>query len=598
MIELDRGPDLSTTKLVTLIILASLSASEIRAESPVVGAMAGSARTEAPLSAKMTGTASEDSSEANPGVRPTPKARAREARANLELGLKYKKAGDSGRALIEFLKATREDPKLIEAYYEQALIFREKGFHKLAVSRLEQALAIKAQYQKARLLLATIKLEQGKVSDAVEQLGATLGLLPKSEATAIKPDEDSSNDGIAPMILQSLHTAMPLPTVPVKAAKRLKPNKSTAEQSEGAQPSKEARRRAKSRPAGSRRSTNRRKIRELIARKYRKPNSVDKQQRSSWIARILAWPEPFKQNPQPVQVATGPIDDDEDVQPTIGSNLRGEFTSDDDVVDRTEDRTEDRPARNWTSGKTLLAYNGDLEDTRDLTDNKTFATPAAEPKQEKRIVSTTAETPPSAETPARAKSNDSFAMPQRQWKLASRSWFDAETPARTEDLEKKVAKSEINAAPRPAPTQLPSAVAEDEWTRRLKYLSEHGTSSLKPGEAFMFSEDTGEAVLFLADGQRIRRVIAAPLDTQEVLKLRRPDVLVPKELFYNTSLLGKVVAPPSPPLAIPPVTPPQVRPPAPPSSLAPLSEPPGFKIEQMMENPSGFWNWFKGLVNL
>src|SRR5690606_4050879 len=93
----------------------------------------------------------------------------------------------------------------------------------------------------------------------------------------------------------------------------------------------------------------------------------------------------------------------------------------------------------------------------------------------------------------------------------------------------------------------------DEWTKRLRYLAEHGTSSLKRGEAFMFSEDTGEAVLFLADGQRIRRVIAEPLDSQEVIKKRRPDVLIPKELFFNTSLLGKVVGNPPPPVTPAPI---------------------------------------------
>src|SRR5262249_27823181 len=37
---------------------------------------------------------------------------------------------------------------------------------------------------------------------------------------------------------------------------------------------------------------------------------------------------------------------------------------------------------------------------------------------------------------------------------------------------------------------------EDSWTERLRFLVEHGTASLRDGEAFMFSEETGEATLF------------------------------------------------------------------------------------------------------
>jgi hypothetical protein len=112
----------------------------------------------------------------------------------------------------------------------------------------------------------------------------------------------------------------------------------------------------------------------------------------------------------------------------------------------------------------------------------------------------------------------------------------------------------------------------------------------------MFSEDTGEAVLF-TNHQRIRRVIAEAQETQEVLKLRRPDMLIPKGVFYNTALLGKVVNSPPPQLTLPSVRPPDDDSPAEPKEPSTL-EPPGFKIEQMMDNPTGFWNWFKGLVNL
>ncbi len=82
---------------------------------------------------------------------------------------------------------------------------------------------------------------------------------------------------------------------------------------------------------------------------------------------------------------------------------------------------------------------------------------------------------------------------------------------------------------------------QDEWTKRLMYLEEHGTASLNQGEAFMFAEDTGEATLFLADGGTIRRKIANPRDTKEVVRERRPDILIPEDLMYNLSLLGKLM---------------------------------------------------------
>jgi hypothetical protein len=65
---------------------------------------------------------------------------------------------------------------------------------------------------------------------------------------------------------------------------------------------------------------------------------------------------------------------------------------------------------------------------------------------------------------------------------------------------------------------------DDEWAKKLKNYAEHGASSLKNGEAFMFAEDTGEASLFLADGTTIRRIVAQPKDSNEVMRERRPDI--------------------------------------------------------------------------
>ncbi|MBX9769867.1 MAG: hypothetical protein K2X29_00765, partial [Candidatus Obscuribacterales bacterium] len=81
----------------------------------------------------------------------------------------------------------------------------------------------------------------------------------------------------------------------------------------------------------------------------------------------------------------------------------------------------------------------------------------------------------------------------------------------------------------------------DPWTLRLTYLSKNGTSSLKEGEAFMFSEETGEATLFLTDGQVITRRIGDGHEAEDVALMRRPDVMVPEDNTYNISLLGKIM---------------------------------------------------------
>jgi hypothetical protein len=92
----------------------------------------------------------------------------------------------------------------------------------------------------------------------------------------------------------------------------------------------------------------------------------------------------------------------------------------------------------------------------------------------------------------------------------------------------------------------PSHLPEDEYAKRMKYLLEHGTSSLSPGEAFMFSEETGEGVLFMRGGSSVRRKLAEARDHEEVARLRRPDILGEDgELRYNLSLLGKIIKPAS-----------------------------------------------------
>src|SRR6185369_14396742 len=80
-------------------------------------------------------------------------------------------------------------------------------------------------------------------------------------------------------------------------------------------------------------------------------------------------------------------------------------------------------------------------------------------------------------------------------------------------------------APHPVAKLVQISPPEDQWARRMKFLVQHGTSSLEQGEAFMFSEETGEGVLFLKEGGAVRRKIAEPRNAYEVARSRRPDVL-------------------------------------------------------------------------
>lgn len=91
----------------------------------------------------------------------------------------------------------------------------------------------------------------------------------------------------------------------------------------------------------------------------------------------------------------------------------------------------------------------------------------------------------------------------------------------------------------PVSASLPN-LDQDEWAQRMRYLAIHGTGTLQAGQAFMFSEDSGEAVIILNNGERIRRRITKPRDAQTLVKQRRPDVLT-ADLTYNLSTLGKLV---------------------------------------------------------
>lgn len=131
------------------------------------------------------------------------------------------------------------------------------------------------------------------------------------------------------------------------------------------------------------------------------------------------------------------------------------------------------------------------------------------------------------------------------------------------------------------PAQCPKPEDTDPVTKRMKYLAEHGTASLKPGEAFMFSEETGEAVLFQPNGETLRRKIAEPKDPHEVVLTRRPDIAFPQQLKYNLSLLARLL-------------PRQDQPPAQNQQAPPTN----FTLSDVLTKHDGFFGWLKQLFGM
>ncbi len=587
-------------------------------------------------SSKQENTASGDS------VSPKSKAdREKAAKKLYAKGIDYKRQNDSGRALIEFLKATKEDPENVKAYYEQALIFREKGFYKLATTRLEQALAINPSFQRARVLLAALQLEQGNVPDAVHNLGkmgTALGI-PQVQKDRMEEQVETSghHDGEAEespaMILQSLHAQIPLPILkPLQAQE----DTAAAEPSLlrpviGTEPGTKVEETKPSRRIRWRGSS-RQKAQKRLEKKYKKYSQFNQSENngrfrfSHWLARILPWSaSTSKENiSKPAPESSVPA-----VAEAI-ETVHHEHLPQAEGKEKNEKESVNRPARKgeaqlWDGWDHPLEPSPELKEQKAKASSLTFVD-----KNRPMTVHDDVEHEQSVE--------DSEAPPKREKRRVPKRYIctDCHYPhAYSPDAHPDSARHHVEGANAPHVTksnvtdkadQTPEkkAVAfkqsaigdgalkeksenliaqEDEWTKRLEELNRDGTSSLKNGEAFMFSEDSGEAVLFLEDGRKIRRSIAAPKATAEVVKMRRPDTLIPKELMYDTSLLGKIVQTQT--QAQQPQTKqrPRVTKKTPAESLQPAirepqEPPPKFQLEELTDNPDGFVNWLKGLMRL
>ena len=121
------------------------------------------------------------------------------AEGHYRLGLRLKKKKQWEEALTQFLEATNKNPNHFKSFFEQALIYRQKQIHDMAVTCLQQALTIKPKYKDARVLLATLQLEKGNIGSAFEQLKESLGMsLDEKSKDGSGKDSDT--------ILQTIHT--------------------------------------------------------------------------------------------------------------------------------------------------------------------------------------------------------------------------------------------------------------------------------------------------------------------------------------------------------------------------------------------------------
>jgi tetratricopeptide (TPR) repeat protein len=535
-------------------------------------------------------------------------------RTHFEKGQLLKQKHDLTNALIEFLKATQEDPQLASGFYEQALIFKDRGFKKLAQSSLQQALRIKPNYVEARLLLATIRLEQGNLGEAVQELSKSIAVASENanqdRATATATAESSPSSallGTLPVILQSIHDVLKVPSMgmPDKPAKEI--NHEVDGHGELARNEKPG---SKLELKGLWKG---RRHREL----EQKQAEIGSTKKDETAAPLLALADSKRDLPTEIQAdATDHTKNENDGGAGKKKSKQRRTKAFTDVWNKLAQashetthsgRKQKGDDGEGDPGQTALTSQTDGNNlarlTRGLGSTRAEIPPVTPKKEVENSEATDSDSrerldgelssengarhqataKAAAEennsgnnrndlsTTARSASNGSVnrsALDRSGSGNAgerSGSCTEPEQQTVAEGVDPTAAPTPFNAAQRPPAIAgilanfigLPAVSQEgitevsrakpkvvldhDVWANKLKYFVEHGTSSLKDGEAFMFSEETGEAALFLADGSTVRRIVAQPKDNEELLKLRRPDILNPEEMLYNLSLLGKLI---------------------------------------------------------
>jgi tetratricopeptide (TPR) repeat protein len=556
------------------------------------------------------------------------KAHAAYPSSHYQKGMYFKQKGDKSRALVEFLKTTQENPRLIKAYYEQALIFRERGYLKLAQSSLEQALAIKPDYQEGRMLMATVQIQQGNVGGAMQQLGQSLGI---NLATADGDKRDDDGELPVPTVLQSLHSLLPEGLARQVA-------KMTA--SKGGSPSKQS-----SKPA------NKPEQKLALAKHKNKAETNAADQNAGGDTLKITEPQPNNDGdaafalhiPNPLHLQwPGSKPNEEQAKQTASLDANNLPTLPPEEA-KAEASAEQKPAKAKRTKRAKKSWFGKLLVADDQHENSSPipAMASAEPPSSSAlpptslapplsssaaelaaVQSATQASPVTAGGAAALKSDQLTEMPstvetfqkpdepkqiiERVATMASAALSNlGKIPFQlptlpSSNLSLFNTMSGANAAVHPDPRiVLPSEEpknnkpqiapnSDDPWSVRLRYLADHGTGTLKEGEAFMFSEETGEATLFLSDGQTVRRTIYLPRDAQEVVKQRRPDILTPDDLLYNLSLLAKLMPKPNE----------QEQPAAAAKTEHQAAPTPNFEVNDLMGKSQNFWGWIKSTLKI
>ncbi|MCC7530331.1 MAG: hypothetical protein IT342_17535 [Candidatus Melainabacteria bacterium] len=548
------------------------------------------------------------------GKRAAPKEKRKIAPTDhFRIGLVLKAKGNSGRALVEFLKATQKNPRQINAFYEQALIFRQQGYLKLADSSLEQALRIAKSSSKnpkrksfnvndlnrIRLLLATVRLEQGNVGSAAEELGRSLGIalnVPPTNSNSTAgdwPDNPAANSNPPTTILQSLHpeieeqkehsSSQKAPVFQPTAQSdekvitdawsdpTIKENAADATVSDLIKEGLTGLKDHLFNPLsilgtprisqdGEKTEKNKKKEKRVRKHHWREPKRKvalkteeekkpqEKRKRRSWLERRLALTQTDAVKPEAANLPEKTEEAQEQKQEQAEPQL---VKSEPALQEVAKENKNDLAVNSKTAALTFTKE----ESTIRLADSIKNANSKE-----------------SADTQAEAGSLSLTMPPAISQRislvaalLSAFNHYTNKTTAAEKTPEKPV----------------------DPIDERLKYLAEHGTSSLKEGEAFMFSEESGEATLFMSNGEVIRRTIAIARGHEEVAKLRRPDILIPEELIYNLALMAKILPKQEEPKET-------VREP---TETAPRLKVPA-SLLRTDSKPHSFSDWLKDVLNL
>lgn len=554
-------------------------------------------------------------------------------RSHYQQALYYKQRGDFNSALVEFLRTTQEDPRMVKAYYEQAVLLWQKGYLRLAQSALEQALAVQPNYQQARLLLATISLEQGNINAAVHELSRSLGIsdkktkaesviatpepaeptkllpLPSTPSapvaaanTAAEANAGSQNSGIivsqsqanddedlnnilrgipgidpdvpattapkpeiaAPLQAKAVSAESPPPAVSQTATPAVVAGNAAAEDNSLPQ--------AFSRAFGwfAQKRPHLKEVKprlvKVLKRSSQRPDNASEPKSSFWSR----W---FAPRTQADSLAASPAEPPAPLKFKVPKDSPSSVTAHNKQSPPEPEANADleklvTPEISYSVSPAASAKSNEPKAVEPRPENPSESNqPPAAPKPVSTLIYSAAK----AETP----------LPQPPPKISQirSETFKAPALAKT-DLLRPIKTNSVSKvqAVKPA-TQLPPQPG-DQWTTRLKYLAENGTASLKPGEAFMFSEETGEASLFLPQGQVVRRFVAPPRNRQDVALQRRPDTLAPPEMMYNLSLLGKLLPKQSEPA---------------PQTSAPEESP---SLQELLSKPDGVWDWLKDRLRM